>query len=241
MDIVYKTYYRCSTQDAQIVGVFGVEEQMQWASISFDQSYKDGNPIPAPSWFSEVNFFPLGSVFWVMTPPNEENTAYTFSWNANDLGGNAIRYIVELVMLDYCSLDINTKCIDSDSVFITWLRKQGGWEKFAFVGKMTYSVTIPEGLTYKNADKVLRYSQRNNIYRGQLVTTGDIPDWALDIMESLKTSIQAYVLDYSNPVDVREIPILIQDGDFTKRKTGEKIFDVSVNFIYAQEINVQNG
>ena len=239
MRYFYKTYNRCDTSRIldsfdRDVFLLGVD------SFTFNGVLnEDGTYSTEPVWFTQVNDFPLYDTFWLMTPPSESGTTYRFSWTANNTYGTTNEYIVELIMLAACSEDVTVR--DCNETLIVWLNREGGWSQFYFTGKTTYEVQIPDGKTYINSDFVLRYFDRSKVYKGELLTTGSIPQSALELMESLKYSLQAYKVDYSNPLDIKYIPILLQDGDYTKRKTGEKIFDVSVKMIYAQEVTIQTG
>lgn len=243
MRVYYKTYYKCASQDDVITGLFGDEIDLIANSYTFDGTYDgDNNAISTPAWFNEFNFFPIGSCGWTIAPPSETDTHYRFIWDVEYITGETVQYVVELIMLDYCSVTINnTQCSPDGLKVIAWLNREGGWSYFTFNGKTTYSVRIPEGKTYQNSDYIQRYSERPDVYTAELVTTGDIPQIALDLLESLKTSIQAYIIEDWDTVYPVYKPIQIQDGDFTKRKTGDKIFDVAVNFIYAEEKQIQTG
>lgn len=238
MRYFYKTYLRCDT--SVVLGNFEREMFLPKVnSFTFNGLLNtDGSYSTEPVWFSQVNDYPAQDTFWLMTPPNDGNT-YRFSWTANNADGSEDEYVVELVNLAACSEIVSVK--DCNETLIVWLNREGGWSQFYFTGKTTYEVQIPDGKTYINSDFVQRYFDRGKVYRGELLTTGDIPVNALDLMESLKYSLQAYKVDYSNPLDIKYIPILLQDGDYTKRKTGDKIFDVSVKMIYAQEVTIQTG
>jgi hypothetical protein len=243
MKVYYKTYYRCSTQDDLIIGLFGDEVDLLVNSYTFDSAYDgNGNAISTPAWFNEFNFFPIGSCGWTIAPPSESDTTYRFVWDVVLKTGETVQYMVELIMLNYCSVAINNiQCSQDGLKILSWLNRQGGWSYFTFNGKTTYSVKIPDGKTYKNSDYIQRYSERPDVYTAELVTTGDTPQAALDLLESLKTSIQAYLIeDYDTDAPIYK-PIQIQDGDFTKRKTGDKIFDVAVNFIYSEQVQIQTG
>lgn len=241
--IVYKTYYKCGSQDDAIVGLFGKEIDIKTNSYRFNGLLNsDGTYSSAPAWFFEYNFFPIGSCGWYFIPPNEANTFYRLSWTATNRDGTSTEYIVEIYMIDFCEVEINTPCGLADDKYIVWLNREGGWSLFKFRGKTTFSIDIPEASTYKNNDYILRGLERKNVYRGELVTTGDIPEASLELLESLKISIQAYLLEnFNTDYPVIQRPIFLQDGDFVKRKTGDKRFDVSVKFIYPDEFKIQTG
>lgn len=239
MRYFYKTYLRCDT--TVVLGDFEREVFLQKVdSFAFNGVLNDdGTYSAAPVWFTQVNDYPLNDTYWLMTPPSETDTKYRFSWTATNSDSTTDEYIVELVMLASCVEDLTVR--DCNNTLIVWLNREGGWSQFWFAGKTTYEVKIPDGKSYINSDFVKRYFDRGKVYRGELLTTGDIPVNALDLMESLKYSIQAYKVDATDPMDIKYIPVFLEDGDYTKRKTGEKIFDVSVAMVYAQEVVIQTG
>lgn len=241
--VFYKQYYRCDTQLAQVTGIFGSEVKILVNSVTFNGVLNDdGTYSSAPAWFADFSFFPLGDFGWVFTPPAETNTTYRFSWTLGLKSGIDVEFIVQLNMIEQCSVDVNVNVCNPDGVrVLAWLTREGGWAYFTFNGKRTYSVTNPEANNYKTPDHVLYSYKRDGVYDAELVTTGDIPESSLDLIDSLRTSIQAYVIDKYNTLEERYLPIIVQDGDFIKRKTGDKIFDVSVNFIYATEKLIQGG
>lgn len=239
MRIFYKTYRRCDT--SRVLGEFERDRFRLFVnSFTFNGVLNtDGTYSTAPVWFGQVNSFPLHDTSWIITPPSETDTRYLFSWTSNNIDGTTDEYLVELLMVESCVTELQVR--DCNETLIVWLNREGGWSQFYFTGKTTYNVTIPDGKTYTNTDFVQRYFDRSKVYTGELLTTGDVPESALDALESLKYSLQAYKVDYSDALDVKYIPVILKDGDYTKRKTGEKIFDVSVNFIYAQEVVIQTG
>jgi hypothetical protein len=240
--ITYKTYYRCADAFA-LTGTFGDEINVLVNSYTFNGVLEDdGSYSAAPVWFGQFNTFPLASTGWTMGVALTAGEHWKFSWTTDNKDGTETEYIVEVVALSYCLVEFDNITCERDGIrVITWLTREGGWAYFAFNGKRTFEVKISEGKTYKNSDYIQRYSERPDVYTGELVTTGNIPETALDLMESLKTSIQAYVVDdYDTDAPVYK-PIVIQDGDFIKRKTGDKRFDVSVNFIYAEQVQIQTG
>lgn len=234
MKTIYKTYFRCDT--SVILGNFEREIFLpQVDSFTFNGLVTPSGYTTVPVWFSQVNDYPTQDTFWLMTPPNDGET-YRFSWTANNTDGSETEYIVELVNLTACTTDITVR--NCNETLLVWLNREGGWSYFYFTGKTTYDVTIPDGKTWINGNTI-RYFDRAKVYKGELLTTGSIPQDALDLMESLKYSVQVYKIDYSDSDFVKHIPVLVQDGDYTKRKTGEKIFDVAVKIIYADEIVIQ--
>lgn len=243
MRVYYKTYFKCGSQDDTIIGSFGNEVDILTTSYTFNGVLEDdGTYSSAPAWFNEFNFFPIGSCGWTVSPPNESGTTYKFSWTVEYQTGEEVEYIVELVMLAYCSVDIDGQGCNTDGLkVLSWLNREGGWSYFTFAGKTTYTTQIPDSKTYQSSEYVKYNSEKPDVYNAELVTTGSIPEIALELLDSLKTSIQAYYIDGWDTAYTVYKPIIIQDGDFTKRKTGDRLFDVSVNFIYAEKVQIQTG
>lgn len=241
---VIKQYYRCASQDSQIIGKFGGEIKSQIASLDFNGlRLNDGSYTTVPVWFGQVNGFPLYDTVWIMTPPSEENTEYSFSWTGILLSdGSEIEYIVKLSMINYC--DITLGCDNSTDMkpvsVLLFLTREGGWYYFPFKGKKSFEVKIPDAQKYTTTNYTLRQTSRKGVYNGELLSTGDIPELALDLLQSLKESIQVYYIEnYFEDGEQIYHPIILQDGDFSKRKTDEKRWDVKVRFLYAEERIIQ--
>lgn len=241
----YKTYYRCASQNDTLIGVFGHDQTMLWNSVVFNGVLEDNGSYSMfiPVWFTQVIGFPATDTFWIITPPAFAPNTFRFSWTATLADGSSIEYIVELIMLTDCALDINIPACTatpSDNLkVIAWLNREGGWSYFYFKGKRTIQVKIPEGKQYVQADYISRYNERPDVFDGEVVTTGSIPKASLDLLESLKYSVQAYVLDGAFTATVNYRPIIINAEDFIKSKTGDNFFDVTVTFIYAERVQIQ--
>lgn len=236
--IYYKTYYRCNSS-ADLQSTAGVFEKDALKHVSYLEYNGRLNPdntySAAPAWFAQVNQFPLHDTFWVFTPPNETNSTYRFSWTAHNHDGTTDEYIVELVMIDFCEITVDN-C--GKAKVLTWLTREGGWAYFSFSGVSTFEVKIPQGKTFQNSDYIMRYHTRPDVYQGLQLTTGPIPVQALDLLESLKYSIQVYLVSEGNGA-LEYLPVIVQDGDFTKRKTSDKRFDVTVKVISAEQVQIQ--
>lgn len=242
--IIYKQYYRCDTQRDVITGVFGAELKLVANTIVFNGLRNvDGTYSAVPSWFAQVNGFPVTDTFWVMTPPAESNTAYSFSWTVEYKDQTEAEILVNLTMLDYCNivLGCDTPTDRKPLSVLLWLTREGGWQYFPFNGRKSFKVNIPEAGTYKQTDYVLRNHSRDGVYDGETLTAREVEVQALDLLASLKQSIQVYYVDdFLNEGYQEYKPVILQDRDFNKRKTGEKVFDVTVNFIYATEQVIQS-
>lgn len=243
MRVIYKSYYRCANGDL-IQGVFGQEVEILTLNFTFNGvRNSDGTYSAAPVWFSQVNDFPLYDTYWLMTPPNEYSGEYNFSWTAANKDGSETEYIVRLTMLDYCNIPLGCDMGTTSKPvsILLWLTREGGWCYFPFNGKKSFEVKIPEAATYITTNYELRQTSRQGVYNGETLSTGDIPELALDLLQSLKESIQVYYVEnYFEDGSQIYHPVIIQDGDFVKRKTDERRWDVKVKFIYATERQIQS-
>lgn len=239
---IYKSYYRCSGGD-NVQGVFGSEVGIEALSFTFNGvRNSDGTYSSAPSWFMQINDFPLYDTFWIMSPPLEDDTVYNFSWTANNKDGSQTEWIVRLTMIDYCSIELgcSTPDVNHPLSMLLWLTREGGWTYFPFNGRKSFEVKIPEVDTYVSDEYITRGFQRRGVMNGETLSTGDIPELSLDLLQSLKESIQVYYVE--NPlVDGEQIyhEVNLMDGDFVKKKTGEKRWDVKVKFLYGAERIIQ--
>jgi hypothetical protein len=233
----YKQYIRCPDDNITTpsYGLFGDEIKILESSFTFNgQLQEDGSYTAPDSWFTQVNGWPSTDTYWLIDANGATMGTYYYSWTGTTTG---VEYIVEFTKLD-CLLPLSF-CPTADARIIIWLNRQGGYSSFAFVGKTIFQVTIPEGKSFIQGDNVKRYSDRPGVYDGEIITTGSIPQVALDLLESLKYCVQAYVAG-GNDFFFRLEPIFIDAEDFIKRKTGDNFFDVSVRFVYAERVQIQS-
>lgn len=244
MRVYYKTYYRCiEDEDWLLFDRFGDEVKFIAYSITFNGVLEDDGTYSAiPAWFNQTSSsYPLSDVFWAMTwsSSHVDGDHFRFSWTIVDkLTEEEIEYIVEIHLTSTCSITLGREC--DPLAVLYWLTREGGWTYFPFNGKRTFRTDIPDGKTYVNGEYVKRNSSRKGVYQGELLTTGSIPESALTLLESLKESIQVYYVENVFLDGFQNYkPVILQDGDFIKKKTGDKIFDVSVKFFYAEEVQMQ--
>lgn len=118
---------------------------------------------------------------------------------------------------------------------IVWLNREGGFQNYIFSGVKTIEVSGGDAKTFKR-NGIIKYYQRENIYDGKIVTTSNIPRNHVDYLDSLRHSIQAWEW---NQADSTFREILIDIEDYVKYTTRQKLFDVAIRFIYADEILIQ--
>lgn len=120
---------------------------------------------------------------------------------------------------------------------IAWYNIQGGWQNYIFTGIKTFQVEVGNSKQFKTSGLVQKHSQINDVYNGELISTGDIPQSHVNALDGLRYAIQAFL--YNDATEAWDIPILLDVDSFTKYKSRDKFFEVRVKFIYAEEILVQ--
>lgn len=242
--ILYKQYYRCETQTDVINGVFGAEIKLGAFGATFNGLRNaDGTYSAAPSWFTESSTgFPAFDATWQMTPPAESDTEYVFSWTL--LYAEDIEYTIKLTMIDYCEVAVGC---DKDTAVnpltaLQFLTREGGWPLFIFNGQKSFECTIPEAKQYTSTNRVRFNNARTGVFKGETLTATIEDVNALDLLESLQQSIQVYFIEnlFSGYDTIAKPIILLNNGEITKRRTDQNLFEVTVKFIYAEEIQMQS-
>jgi len=143
-----------------------------------------------------------------------------------------------------CFNTYNNCCLPG-GVHIQWLNQVGGMQNYYFNGVRTFEVSQEDSRNYIDYNNISRYSDRGEVYQGETVSTKAIPKSHVDLLDSLRYSIQAYVVETvtDNPnfgTGFKILnPIRISPDSFTKYKSNEKKFDVYLNFIYADPVKIQ--
>lgn len=127
-----------------------------------------------------------------------------------------------------------SNCCDNQTN-IVWLNRQGGFENYIFSGVKTFEVDGGSSKTFIT-NFLKKYSEKTGIYNGKVVTTSSVPRSHVDKLDSLRQCIQAWEWDED---DNTFTEILVDTTDYEKYGSKQKIFDVAIRFIYAEEILIQ--
>ena len=189
---------------------------------------------PPPAWFVWTFHDFLGNILaYDFTAQGIGSYSIPFT---EFVGGEVVDMeIIINVVADTQSLYQNC-CSDRD-MNLAWLNDKGGWQNYIFQGIRTFEVRVGDDSTFKTSDLVLKFSEIKDVYTGEIVTSGDIPKAHADALDSLRTSIQAFL--FNEQTTAWDIPIMVDKGSFTKYKTSDKFFQVAVKFIYAEEVLIQ--
>ena len=131
-----------------------------------------------------------------------------------------------------CVTEVET-CCDNEGASLKWLATNGGVMEWRFHGVREFEIRVGDALTFKNINNTIQYSQRKDIYNGSRVTSSSITKEEVLFIKEVKYAIQAWDYDGEN------IAILIDNDSFRLFKTTDKFFDISVQYIYADELQIQ--
>lgn len=250
---IFKTYYSCVGDTSSRIGSTNESITQVWTAATKNGTVSGSGYVSSPPGLGIAGAYPADltwnlsmaavQVYLISLDANSGGAGtYELSFTVTEYDGTQIEYIVQVIVFAECEETITgceTNKGDTNRL-IAWQTREGGWSQWLFLGKTTFEVKIPDATKFNRADYITRYADREGVYTGETVTTGSIPKAALNAMESLKYSVQAFVIDDYNGLYPKQIPIVIDAENFIKRKTGDKMFDVSVSFIYGEQVNIQS-
>jgi hypothetical protein len=201
-------------------------------NVCQNEAVFDTLPITATSFTGVPSFVaivPFGKVLGLIILGNTAG-AFTFTF---EVDGET--FLVE-INVSTCITEFYDNCCDNQCN-IAWINPQGGWQNYIFTGIKTFEVQQDNGNTFKTSNKTIKWSERKEVYEATICTTGSIPKAHVDYLDSLQYSVQAYL--FNPTTNAFDIPILVDSDSFTKYTSRQKIFDVSIRFLKAKEIQVQ--
>jgi len=191
-------------------------------------------PDKFESWDTATAFKFVGAPSWVggeaLPTPDPPYTKSNFNVLPPKGTTGNFTFTVEkysypaLALLDTGTVTIDVLPFDApnwetnvcDTAIIVWFNPIGGWSSYMFTGKQTATQEKGDARTFINVDGQKRYSSRDEVYQGVLVTTGKVPPTHATQISSLFKTIQAYLL-----LPDGSIPILIEPQSFRQVKRGE--------------------
>ena len=120
------------------------------------------------------------------------------------------------------------------NVNITWQDPAGGWENFIFNGKTQSEQGKGDSATFINSEGEKRFSRREGVHQGLIVTTGKVAPMSADFIADAFKSVQAYLWD-----DSGFVPIMINPRTFRRVRSGDSFAEYEFEFIYATEDVIQ--
>jgi hypothetical protein len=182
-----------------------------------------------PAWITN-NTIASYTQFWTLAP----TSTGTFYYNASAYLRNSFEGIaaITVIVVDSLFEEINNCCSD-ENVNIVWLNRQGGRGNFIFTQRKDFNVEIAKKSTYLTND-IKRYSEIKNVHNGFKVYSTGLSLNQIDFLDTLRYSIQCW--QYINGVF---IPLILDIGSFEKYNTKENMYEISMNFLYAERLNIQ--
>lgn len=134
-----------------------------------------------------------------------------------------------------CTTEVEV-CCATGYVSLAWLSINGGIKQWPFPGVREFNIKVGEANTFKDSSYQVKYSERKNVYTGKRVTSDSITQEQVDFLDDLRYSIQAWEINQDTKV---RTAILLDNESFRKYESREKFFDVSIQYVIAQQILVQ--
>ncbi len=187
------------------------------------------NNSTLPAWITN-NTIGSYTQFWSLSPTSTGTYYYNASaYLRNTYQGDAA---ITVVVVDSLYEEIDNCCSDQN-VNIVWLNRQGGRGNFIFTQRRDFKVNIGDKKTYITKD-IKRYSEINKVYNATTVYATGLSLNQIDFLDTLRYSIQAWVF-----VNEVFIPIILDVESFDKYNTKENMYDISITFNYAEQLNIQ--
>ena len=197
------------------------------------------DPYFAPGWICEaadapptgfIELLDANGNLYGYTVIGAAAGTYNITIQAANFGGTYTQFNLEFVLQGECAVEQEIECCD-ESTTLKWLGVEGGIKGWSFTGVRFFKNNLGDANTFKNNDRQLQYSEKKNIYSAKRVTSGDIELEQRIFLEELAETIQAWEVDS----DGNNIPILIANDAFPEYSSKDKFFDLSVQYIYAEE------
>jgi len=182
-----------------------------------------------PAWITN-NTIGSYTQFWSLAP----TSIGTFYYNASAYLRNTFEgaALITVIVVESLYEEIDNCCSD-ENVNIVWLNRQGGRGNFIFSQRKDFNVEVGKKSTYISND-IKRYSEIKNVHNGFKVYATGISKNQIDFLDTLRYSIQCW--QFINGVF---IPLILDIGSFEKYNTKENMYEISMNFLYAERLNIQ--
>lgn len=182
-----------------------------------------------PAWITN-NTINSYTQFWSLAPTSVGTYYYNASaYLRNNFTGDASITVIVVESL-YEEID---NCCSDENVNIVWLNRQGGRGNYIFTQRKDFNVEVGKTNTYISND-IKRYSEIKNVHNGFKVYAKGISKNQIDFLDTLRYSIQCW--QFINGVFV---PLILDIGSFEKYNTKENMYEISMNFLYAERLNIQ--
>lgn len=182
-----------------------------------------------PAWITN-NTINSYTQFWSLAP----TSVGTYYYNASAYLRNTFQgaALITVIVVESLYEEIDNCCSD-ENVNIVWLNRQGGRGNYIFTQRKDFSVEVGKTNTYLSYD-IKKYSEIKNVHNGFKVYAKGLSKNQIDFLDTLRYSIQCW--QFINGVF---IPLILDIGSFEKYNTKENMYEVTMNFVYAERLNIQ--
>ena len=186
-----------------------------------------------PAWFvnnTDVNDY---STFWEITPILNGTYTYDVDVYSSDEPTLVGTGVITLNVADIYN-NVTNCCSDTDTN-IVWVNRQGGRQNYIFNQRFDNLVEVGKASTFIN-NGIIKYSDRGRVYNSKVVYVTGLTKTEIDYLDTLRYSIQAWEF---NPSTLEFTPILLESSNFNKYNSKENMYEFSLTYKYARQLDIQ--
>jgi hypothetical protein len=132
--------------------------------------------------------------------------------------------------------DSVTNCNNSDTITINWITREGGRATYLFDQRKDFKGIIGDSKTFDN-NGTIKYIYRGKNFDYKVVYKTGISDDEVDLLESLRYSIQAW--EYNQDTDA-STPILLDSNSYDLYAPKGELNEVTLKYRIATYKEIQN-
>ena len=132
--------------------------------------------------------------------------------------------------------DSITTCNNSDTITLVWITREGGRGTYLFDQRKDFKGIVGDFKTFDN-NGTIKYINRGKNFVYKVVYKTGITDDEVDLLESLRYSIQAW--EYNATTDV-STPILLDSNSYDLYSTKTQLNEVNLKYRIATYKEIQN-
>ena len=132
--------------------------------------------------------------------------------------------------------DSITTCNNSDTITLVWITREGGRATYLFDQRKDFKGIVGDVKTFDN-NGTIKYINRGKNFVYKTVYKTGISDEEVDLLESLRYSIQAW--EYNATTDV-STPILLDSNSYDLYSTKTQLNEVNLKYRIATYKEIQN-
>ena len=132
--------------------------------------------------------------------------------------------------------DSITTCNNSDTITLVWITREGGRATYLFDQRKDFKGIVGDFKTFDN-NGIIKYINRGKNFVYKVVYKTGITDDEVDLLESLRYSIQAW--EYNATTDV-STPILLDSNSYDLYSTKTQLNEVNLKYRIATYKEIQN-